>query len=247
MKVLVATKKRVIKHLIVCLFLVLVTFTTIIVQHQTAPVATRGAGFHVVVDAGHGGRDGGAVSPSGTREADINLAISKALAFELESRGIGVTMTRTTQDSLASPFARNRKRDDMTRRNQIINNVQPDLIVSIHLNSFMGDRSVRGLQSFYAKESEVSRHFAIAIQHQFNNSTLITNRRATSGDFYMLTATSFPAVLVECGFLSNPQEERLLRQREYQHIVAAYIATAIQAAVVSAGAAVNKNHLSWVN
>ena len=191
------------------------------------PVFARTADFHVIVDAGHGGRDGGAVSPSGTREAEINLAISRFLAKELGARGIGVTMTRTTDDSLANPLARNRKRSDMDARRRIIERVSPDLVISIHLNSLPSHPGVRGLQTFFCRGSDKSRIFAQAIQTRFNESSLNINRRAMTSDLFMLNATQYPSVLIECGFLSNPMDERLLRTREYQQILARYIAEAV--------------------
>jgi N-acetylmuramoyl-L-alanine amidase len=149
-------------------------------------------------------------------------------------------MTRETRDSLASPFASNRKREDMEKRRQIIEKVKPDLVISIHLNSFPMHTAIRGLQTFYSASNNAeqntenqenaaptSRVYAEAIQNEFNQSNLNINRQATAADFYMLECTEFPSVLVECGFLSNPEEERLLKTAEYQKIIAKYIADAI--------------------
>ena len=194
---------------------------------QTLRVYARAEGFHVVVDAGHGGKDRGASSPNGTYESDINLAIAGFLKSELEIRGIGVTMTRKTQDWLASPSARNKKKSDMDARRRIIEQVRPDLVISIHLNIFPGDSSVRGLQTFYEKSGTISKIYAEAIQNEFNRSPLATNRLARTGDYYILDSTKFPAVLVECGFLSNPDDERLLNTTEFQRIIAHYIASAV--------------------
>jgi N-acetylmuramoyl-L-alanine amidase len=136
-------------------------------------------------------------------------------------------MTRENHDDLSSPFARNKKRDDMEKRRQIIEKAKPDLVISIHLNSLPSNRSVRGLQAFYARGSEPSRGYAEAIQNAFNRSGLPTNRRAATGEYFILECTAFPSVLVECGFLSNIEDEKLLRTTEYQRIVAHYIAVAI--------------------
>lgn len=188
-------------------------------------VAAEGVNFHVVVDAGHGGRDGGAVSPNGAREADINLAIARYLRTELELRGIGVTMTRNSPDNLANPLARHRQRSDILARHAIIRNAQPDVVISIHLNTYP-KASVRGLQTFYMRGCEQSRAFADAIQTEFNNTHLDMFRRPMTGD-YLILESGFPSVLVECGFLSNPIEERLLRTSEYQRILAWHIAEAL--------------------
>jgi len=196
-------------------------------DYVSRPVHARTAGFHVVIDAGHGGRDGGASSPNGVSERDINLAIARHLETEFRLQGVGVTMTRTNADSLANPLARNKKRSDMAARRAIIERVKPDLVVSIHLNSLPSHPGVRGLQTFFNPRNEQSKVFAEAIQKQFNTSNLDINRRAASGDFYLLDCTNFPSVLVECGFLSNPTEERLLQCREYQIILARTIAEAV--------------------
>lgn len=193
-------------------------------------VYARADGFHVVIDAGHGGKDKGAQSRNGTYESDINLAIAKALKVELENRGVGVTMTRETEAWLAAPNARNKKRSDMDARRRIIERVRPDLVISIHLNMFPGDTSVRGLQTFYDKDGTVSKVYAEAIQNEFNQSPLAINRSARTGDYYILDSTQFPSVLVECGFLSNEDDERLLSSPEYHHILAHYMASAISTA-----------------
>jgi N-acetylmuramoyl-L-alanine amidase len=195
--------------------------------NRTLKVYARAQGFHVVIDAGHGGKDKGAQSKNGTFERDINLAIAKFLKIELETRNIGVTMTRENNDWLAPPTARNKKKADMDARRRTIERVKPDLVISIHLNTFPGDTSVRGLQTFYDKSGEKSKTYAEAIQNEFNQSPLATNRHARIGDYYILDSTAFPSVLVECGFLTNPEDEKLLNTREYQRIVAYYIASAV--------------------
>jgi len=216
--------KKVFFFAIIC---VLVFGYTLVDVPSAIRVYARAEGFHVVVDAGHGGKDRGASSRNGTYESDINLAIAQFLKSELETRGIGVTMTRETQDWLASPAARNKKKSDMDARRRIIERVRPDLVISIHLNTFPADSSVRGLQTFYDKSGTTSKLFAEAIQNEFNRSPLATNRLAKTGDYYILDSTQFPAVLVECGFISNPDDEQLLNTTEYQRIIAHYIASAV--------------------
>jgi len=184
-------------------------------------------GFHVVIDAGHGGFDGGAVSKSGTSEKDINLAIAKNLERELKNRGVWVTMTRKNEHSLANPYARNKKKSDMEERRKIIERAAPDLMISIHLNSFPRIPAVRGLQTFFDRTGEQSKYYAQAIQEKFNSSNLNIHRNAAVGDYFILECTPYPSVLVECGFLSNPTEERLLKTVEYQKLLASMIAEAI--------------------
>ena len=183
-------------------------------------------GFSVVIDAGHGGKDRGASSVNAF-ESDIALAIALFLKIEFRVRGINVVMTRESTDWLASAHARNKKRDDLNKRREIIEHTRPDLVISIHLNNFPSDTSVRGLQCFYNPDNEQSKRFAQVVQAVFNNTESDFSRVAKSADYYILNATQFPAILIECGFLSNNREERMLRTREYQRIVAYYIALAV--------------------
>jgi N-acetylmuramoyl-L-alanine amidase len=180
--------------------------------------------FCVVIDAGHGGRDLGASGKSGTTERDINLRIARFLKAEFESRGAKAVLTRKNDFSLAKADARNQKKSDMEARRKIIEKTKPDLIISIHLNTYPNE-SVRGLQTFYAGEE--SKKYADAIQTQFNNTSLLVNRRPTQGDYFILDCSSYPAVLVECGFLSNRTEEELLNTQEYQKMIAQIIAKGV--------------------
>jgi len=220
--------KKYLLRIFFCVVCAAVIVTSLVIDFKSLPVYARTADFHVVVDAGHGGRDGGAQSRNGTKESDINLEIAKVLSAELKNNDIGVTMTRETRDSLASPFAKNKKRDDMEKRRAIIEKVKPDLVISIHLNSFPSHPAVRGLQTFYPKsENHISKSYAEEIQNTINRSSLNINRHAAVGDYYILECTAYPSVLVECGFLSNPEEERLLKTAEYQKILAHHIAAAV--------------------
>ena len=219
--------RKSIKTIIFACVVFALVLSAVLVDAHVFSVHAHTTDFHVVIDAGHGGRDGGAISPNGTKESEINLAIAKFLRKEFEARGFRVTMTRENHDSLASPFAGNRKKDDMNKRRQIIEKAKPDLVISIHLNNFVSNKSVRGLQTFFAKNSEPSKSFAEAIQNEINGRGLNTNRKAAVGDYYILKCTESPSVLVECGFLSNLEEEKLLKTAEYQKILAYYIASAV--------------------
>ena len=212
---------------VICIAAAAAVLASLCVDYVTRPVWARTSDVHVVIDAGHGGMDGGAQSRNGTKEADINLAIAKFLETEFKARDVGVTMTRSGRDNLASPFLKNKKKDDMDKRRQIIEKVTPDLVISIHLNNFPSHPAVRGLQTFYEKNSEYGKLFAEAIQKEFNSSDLNINRTAAIGDYYILNCTEYPSVLVECGFLSNPDDERLLKTTGYQKILAYYIAKAV--------------------
>jgi N-acetylmuramoyl-L-alanine amidase len=182
-------------------------------------------GFHIVLDAGHGGKDQGAIV-GGIKEAEINLQIVKKLQTELLARGIAVSLTRSGSDSLSSPFALNKKKDDMAKRRELIKKLSPDLVISIHQNTYPSP-NVYGLQCFYATETAGSLEYAEMIQKQFNDSGLITYKSVKKTDFNLCEHSSVPAVLIECGFLSNPTERKLLVTDEYQQILAWNIAVAV--------------------
>lgn len=174
-------------------------------------------GFTIVIDAGHGGKDGGCVgSETGVKESDLNLSVAKKLKQYLENIGFDVVMTRTSENALCSDFVDDFKVTDMEKRAEKIKKVNPDLVVSIHMNSFPMP-SEHGAQCYYQEGDEIAKNIADGIQNQLKNN-LDKNARdfANHGDYYLLTSTDFPTVIVECGFLTNPQEEQLLSTEEYQ-------------------------------
>ena len=181
--------------------------------------------FHVVLDAGHGGLDNGACV-DGVSEATLNLQIVKTLATELRNRNCAVSLTRVDNESLNSPHARNKKVEDMAKRREKIRNLNPDLVISIHLNTYPLT-SVSGLQCFYANETPGSFDYATAIQNQFNQSSLPINKTVKPTDFNLVEHSPCPAVLIECGFLTNPRERKLLQSATYQQILAYNIADAV--------------------
>ena len=181
--------------------------------------------FHVVLDAGHGGLDNGACV-DGVSEAAINLQIVKILATELQNRNCAVSLTRVDSDSLNSPHARNKKVEDMAKRREKIRSLNPDLVISIHLNTYPLT-SVSGLQCFYANETQGSYDYAAAIQNQFNQSGLPIYKTVKPTDFNLVAHSPCPAVLIECGFLTNPRERKLLQTTTYQQILAYNITNAI--------------------
>ena len=181
--------------------------------------------LHVVLDAGHGGFDNGACV-EGVSEASLNLQIVKILAAELRNHGCAVSFTRVDSESLNAPYAKNKKVDDMNKRRDKIRSLNPDLVISIHLNTFPLT-SVSGLQCFYANETAGSQDYATAIQNQFNLSGLPIYKKPKPTDFNLVEHSPCPAVLIECGFLTNPRERKLLQSTAYQQILAYNIATAV--------------------
>lgn len=190
-----------------------------------APTVTTSPQFHVVLDAGHGGRDNGACV-AGVSEAQINLQIVQVLAQELTAQGLKVSLTRVDAESLNSPYASNKKVDDMNKRRAKIRELNPDLVIAIHQNTYPLT-SVSGLQCFYANETAGSREYATAIQDQFNHSALPMYKTVKPTDFNLVEHSPCPAVLIECGFLTNPRERQLLQTAAYQQVLAFNISTAV--------------------
>lgn len=177
----------------------------------------------VLVDAGHGGFDGGASAADGTLEKDINLQISKNLAAMLRVMGYGVTETRREDRGLNGEEAhtiREKKVSDMHRRLEMYEGA--DAVISIHQNHF-SESKYHGAQVFYAPQNAKSQPFAAAVREKVIELVQPQNTRelkkADSG-VYLMANTTVPAVLVECGFLSNPAECELLQQAEHRGKIA---------------------------
>lgn len=182
----------------------------------------------ILLDPGHGGIDGGAEGTSGICEKDINLAIAWEIREMAEADGWKVIMTRTEDEGLYNKkeggTIRSLKTQDLLERKRIIEDAGPLLAVSIHLNSFKQDRSVRGAQTFYPTGSgeqfvrEESKRLAEMIQQNLVSGLDDGTDRAALGkkDVMLLKNPKVPIVIVECGFLSNRQDESLLQQQEYQ-------------------------------
>ena len=182
---------------------------------------TDNGGPVIVIDAGHGGVDPGKVGVSGVLEKDVNLAVAQKLQARLTADGFTVVMTRTEDVGLYSDTATNKKREDMAARVRLISEADPELTISIHQNSFP-DASCKGAQVFYYKDSEESRMLAEFLQKTFPEVLRDGNTRQAkaNSDYYLLKRTECPIVIAECGFLSSPEEERLLSTAEYQEKVA---------------------------
>ena len=175
----------------------------------------------IVLDAGHGGFDPGKVGINGSLEKDINLSIVKKLQILLETEGFSVYLTRESDELLAPHTSDTQKKDDMIARIEKIKELDPFFTISIHQNSFT-DSSVSGPQVFYYKDSEASATMAHVLQDALNLKLNPTKHRApqSNQNYYLLTRTPTPTVIVECGFLSNPTEADLLLQDAYQENIA---------------------------
>jgi len=172
--------------------------------------------YTVVIDAGHGGTDPGSIGyKTKVHEADLNLKLSKMLKTKLENAGIGVVMTRTDEKAMLEGSGKKWKKEDMRLRKELIKTIRPNMVISIHQNSYT-NHSYRGAQVFYDKTSDISKQIADFIQAEFKQDLDKSIKATSPGDYFMLKCTYAPSVIVECGFLSNAEDENLLLSEEYQ-------------------------------
>ena len=227
----IAIKKRTI---IVFLSIVLAV-VTVAATAATVIAATReDNGITIVIDPGHGGTDGGVVgAATGTKESDVNLSISKYLLKYLKSGGYNVVLTRSDAGSVCGGLKYN-KLEDMKGRRDIVEASVPDLVISVHCNSYPVS-SVRGAQVFYASGSAAGKSIADTVQSYFNDILNEKPRSSAVGDYYILNCTEYPSILCECGFLSNASEESKLITASYQEKVAYTIYSAINSVFFERG------------
>ena len=200
-----------------CLYAGVIAIGLLEVYEKEAAAAFAPVGKRVVMlDAGHGGKDPGMVTREGLTEAPINLAIAEQVQRYLELSGAVALMTRADEAALGA-----NKREDMSARRALADNSYADILVSIHQNSYP-DESVRGAQVFYNGASEEGRRLAESIQAALDAGLSPPHARdAKANDsYYLLKETDVTAVIVECGFLSNEEEGRLLSREAYQERVA---------------------------
>ncbi len=195
----------------------------------------------VVIDAGHGGEDGGTQSAEGLLEKAVNLEIAKLLDEMLHDAGITTVMTRTEDILLYDRNANyqgHKKMLDLAARRQMAESTEGAIFVSIHMNAFP-EAKYRGLQVFYSKNDPDSQALASKIQQTAQEQLQPDNNRkikqATSA-IYLLDRLHCPAVLVECGFLSNPEEAALFATQEHRKQVASALFSAITAYISHEGA-----------
>lgn len=175
----------------------------------------------VVIDSGHGGNDPGKIGVDGSLEKDINLQIAKKLKAYLEASDVKVVMTREDDRGLYTESDSHKKMADMRNRCVLINEAEPDLVVSIHQNSYHQE-AISGGQVFYYKGSEKGKKLAEILQKRFDFVLGDKNRRLAkpNGNYYLLLHVKKPIVIVECGFLSNWEESAALKSEDYQNRLA---------------------------
>ena len=198
----------------IIIFVLIMFLLTFAFSHIVAVSASEYNGITIVLDAGHGGRDGGSVGVNGTIEKEINLKYTLALKEKLVSAGYRVELTRKTDDGLYLESAKNKKMSDLNARMEIIKRANPNLVISIHMNSFSSP-SAHGASTYYRSGDESGQIVSDLIQQSLNTYLGAPSTTGKVGDYYILNESYYTAVLIECGFLSNPEEERLLNTDEY--------------------------------
>ena len=178
----------------------------------------------VILDAGHGGFDAGASgTDTGVKESDLNLKVALLVQTALEDAGVRVLMTRTDAEALADT-----KRADMARRAALLLTEGADAAVSIHMNKFT-DRRVRGPMAYYQAGADAGQALATCVIDSLTEALELKPRLPNPGNNFVTRVPTCPAVLVECGFLSHPDEERLLQDEGYQKTIADAIARGVMA------------------
>ena len=184
-----------------------------------------------VLDAGHGGADGGTSSANGVLESDINLAITLRMRDLFTLLGQPTVLTRRDENSLAddpSASIRQQKVSDTKNRVALVNSIENARLISIHQNALAGHPSVHGAQVFYNAVGDSST-LAETMQQDLNQTVNVGNekgKKPISKDIYLMSHVTCPAVLVECGFLSNTAESEILQTPSYQMLLAMTICCA---------------------
>ena len=187
----------------------------------------------IIVDAGHGKPDGGAVASNGVEEESLNLAIALKLRDALEKQGYQVIMTRETSENIADEDRRTSLRDmktsDLENRVKIANSNEADFMISIHMNQYPKSNSW-GWQTFYSRDSEQGKKLAYLIQKAIGKHIARDNKRTALpiDGIKIVDKTNLPVIIVECGFLSNQEDLRLLQTEEYQNQLVDGIVEAIE-------------------
>ena len=217
---------------IACLALLFCLFAAIMRYGESVPASGTeviGAELPVlIIDAGHGGEDGGAIGIDGTIESIINLEIALKASEIARLMGLEVCMTRSGDTSIHDPEAvtlREKKVSDLKNRVSICNGIANGFLISIHQNSMPTAKKVHGAQVFFYNES-TSQEIAMVLQNTLNQHINAGNEKQVKNigeSSYLMRSVTCPAILVECGFLSNAQECSLLNSKEHQTKIALII------------------------
>ncbi len=228
------TSKIIIK---ICIFSMILSITALLLcmmfnyadKNQKTSVTSANKPI-VIIDAGHGGEDGGASSEGGLKEKDLNLDVALTLGNMLEANGINVIQTRTEDKMLYTEYKKGSlKMQDLKNRLEVSKQNENSIFISIHMNKFSEDR-YSGLQVFYSQNSDDSAILANKIQTNVKEYLQNDNDRETkkaSSNIYLLDNIKTPAILIECGFLSNPDECTKLSSEDYRKELAGVIYSSV--------------------
>lgn len=209
---------------IISIILILVTVfsvtATLIDKNAVSAAVSTEVGRVIIIDAGHGGEDSGAIGINGVFEKDLNLSIALTIGKELTERGYTVVYTRTEDKMLYLPeenIKGMRKISDLKNRCRLSKEYDDCIFISIHMNSY-GSSKYSGLQIYYADGNEESRALATKIQNTVREELQPENKRQIKNgkSLYLLDNAGGTPVIIECGFLSNQAECEKLSQKEYQ-------------------------------
>ena len=222
---MIILKKKKIRIAILSVFAIILAVAMFNDKREDVPtVSLPVSGKTIVIDAGHGKPDEGAQSSTGTTEAATNLKIALKLQNLLEQSGTIVILTRSDENAIYDIEAKTLKQkkiSDIHNRVKIGNESSADLFVSIHLNK-IPQQQYDGWQTFYKQGSEEGKKLAISIQNNLNEAIQKENNRVakTIENIYIIKHVEIPITIVECGFLSNPTEEKKLLEDDYQNRLA---------------------------
>ncbi len=217
----IVLKRKKIVVILLVLIVAQMCLTAYLCAKQLEAKNTSIIDFTVVIDAGHGGIDGGVVAKNGVKESNLNLAYAKTLGAFFEQGGFHVVQTRKTEDGLYGLPTKGFKLRDMKARKEIIANAGPDLVISIHMNKF--SQSTRsGPQVFYQQGKQSGQTLAKSLQKVFNDFTG-NSHEAIAGDYFICREIDCPAVIVECGFLSNDEDAENLQTDVYKERLCNFI------------------------
>jgi N-acetylmuramoyl-L-alanine amidase len=210
------------KSIIIISVLILTIFTFVLCFGAIGNSAVSASNkIKIVLDAGHGGLDGGVTGVNtGVKESELNLIVVKKIEKYLIDAGMNVVLTRNSDAGLYGVVSSTLKRKDMEKRRDIILKAKPNLVVSVHMNKYSLSTR-RGAQVFFNENNPDSIILANSIQQNFNAmENCVKKTDALKGDYYILKCTDYPSVIAECGFLSNPEDEKLLITETYQEDIA---------------------------
>lgn len=222
---MIVLNKKTIRVFVLGIFMFALGIAFISDKNESVPtVSLPVSGKTIVIDAGHGKPDEGAQSSNGTTEAETNLKIALKLQNLLEQSGSSVVLTRSDENAIYdidSKTLRQKKISDIHNRVKIGNESSADIFVSIHLNK-IPQQQYDGWQTFYNAQSAEGQKLAVSIQNNLNDAIQKENNRVAKSidNVYIVKHVEIPLTIVECGFLSNPDEEKLLLEDEYQNRLA---------------------------